>query len=122
MALKVAVNKKEEGSFTVTLLGSLDTATYTILENAVEEILKTSPKVLIFDMSGVSYISSMGVSAILKTKKAVEEGNGKFFITNLQPQVKKVFDVLKALPSGIIFKNVEELDAYLWQIQKKELD
>ncbi|MGD2270109.1 MAG: hypothetical protein PVI06_06895 [Desulfobacterales bacterium] len=38
---------------------------------------------------------------------------------NLQPQIKKVFDIINALPSMQIFASIEELDEYLDAIQKK---
>jgi hypothetical protein len=38
---------------------------------------------------------------------------------NLQPQIKKVFDIINALPSMQIFASIEELDEYLDAMQKK---
>jgi hypothetical protein len=38
---------------------------------------------------------------------------------NLQPQIKKVFDIVNALPSMKIFASVDELDDYLDAIQKR---
>jgi anti-anti-sigma regulatory factor len=53
------------------------------------------------------------------TKKAMKEGGGSVLLTNLQPQIRKVFDIIKALPSLSIFESVEELDEYLTQMQRK---
>ena len=38
---------------------------------------------------------------------------------NLQPQIRKVFDIVSALPTMQVFKNIEELDEYLDVMQKK---
>jgi anti-sigma B factor antagonist len=38
---------------------------------------------------------------------------------NLQPQIQKVFDILKAIPSLKVFVNIQELDRYLDSMQKK---
>ena len=38
---------------------------------------------------------------------------------NLQPQIEKVFEIIKALPDQRIFKDIEELDRYLDRMQKK---
>jgi hypothetical protein len=38
---------------------------------------------------------------------------------NLQPQVAKVFEIVKALPDFNIFTSAEEADEYLFNIQKK---
>ena len=37
---------------------------------------------------------------------------------HLQPQIKKVFDILNALPSLQVFASVAELDSYLDAMQK----
>ena len=38
---------------------------------------------------------------------------------NPQPAVRKVLDIVKAIPAGGIFKDVAELDAYLDEMQKQ---
>jgi hypothetical protein len=40
-------------------------------------------------------------------------------LTNLQPQIRKVFEIIQALPSLNIFESVEELDRYLAAMQRK---
>jgi len=37
---------------------------------------------------------------------------------NLQPQIQKVFDILKAIPSLKVFASIEELDRYMDVMQK----
>ena len=67
--------KKEKGVFSVKPVGSIDTETYTILEEKLKPILVPSTKALVFDMSGVEYVSSMGLSVIFKAKlKLTEQG------------------------------------------------
>jgi hypothetical protein len=38
---------------------------------------------------------------------------------NLQPQIKKVFDILNALPSLKVFASIQELDGYLDAMQTR---
>ncbi len=73
-------------------------------------------------MEAVTYISSMGLNVMLKAKKYVEKNGGIFIITNLQPQVKKVFEIVAALPSLKVFASMEEADNYLAEIQRKEIE
>ena len=122
MTLTVNVDKKGEGAFVVFPFGSIDSITYKELENKVLPLLVSTTKVLMLNMEGVSYISSMGISVILKTKKAVEENGGSFIMTNLQPQIKVVFEVIKALPNMRVFESMEEADEYLSHIQRKEIE
>ena len=41
---------------------------------------------------------------------------------NLQPQIRKVFDIVKAVPVSDVFASVAELDAYLDTMQRKVLE
>jgi anti-anti-sigma factor len=118
MSLNVTLHERMPGIFIVSPVGSLDTNTYMILKERVDAILKDSPKLIVFDMEQLEYISSMGVGVIIHAQKEIKKQEGTFKMVNLQPQIKKVFDVIHALPSQQVFESVEELDEYLDQMQK----
>jgi anti-anti-sigma factor len=122
MTLKIASSEKSQGVFIISPEGSLDTDTYPILEEKVDLLLDTSPDMLIFDMEKLDYISSMGVRVIAKAKKSLKKSEGKVVMLNLQPQIRKVFEIIKALPSEQIFESVEELDQYLDTMQKGTIE
>ncbi len=122
MTLKVAVTERDPGIFIISPAGSIDTNTSAILEKEVASALAAEPRVVIFDMGGVQYMSSAGVRVILKTKKSLSRPEDKMALVNLQPQIKKVFDIICALPPQEIFSSVEELDRYLSEIQRKEVE
>ena len=122
MSLTVTITEKKPEIFIVSPVGSIDSITYTILEKEVESVLDLSPKAIIFDMKGVTYMSSMGVRVILKTKKTLKRNEGKLIVVNPQPQIKKVFDVINAFPPQQVFASVEELDSYLDEIQGEDIE
>ena len=122
MSLKVTSREKSPKFFIVSPEGSLDTSTYTILEEKVDLLLDTSPRVIIFDLEKLDYISSMGVRVIAMAKKSLKKNGGKVVLLKLQPQISKVFEIVKALPSEQIFKSVEELDQYLDAMQKGTIE
>jgi hypothetical protein len=74
---------------------------------------------LVFDLSHLEYLSSAGIRCFIRARKAIEGGGGKVAILNPQPAVRKVLDIVKAIPAGGVFRNVEELDAYLDEMQRK---
>ena len=119
MPLKVTVEDRGEGVFTVRPEGSVDANTFSILGVEVEEIMKKSPRTIIFDMAKVNYVSSAGVGVVLLAEQDLKPSNGKVLMVNLQPQIRKVFDIVKALPDQQIFKSIEEMDEYLKEIQRK---
>jgi anti-anti-sigma factor len=122
MALRVDTSQKAADAFTVSLAGSLDNSTYQLLDAKLQPLLEKDVYLLIFDMGGLEYLSSVGVRSILQARNAVQKNDGKVVFMNLQPQIQTVFDIIKAIPSMQIFAGVEELDAYLDAIQKQVAD
>jgi len=49
----------------------------------------------------------------------MKQRGGKIAFINLPPQIKKVFDILNAMPAFKVFANLQELDDYLWSQLKK---
>jgi anti-anti-sigma factor len=119
MALRVMSDEKTAGVYVVSPVGSLDTNTYSTLQQEVESLLQESPQVIIFDLKELNYISSSGVSVILMARKVMKSNDGEVLLVNMQPQIEKVFEIIKALPDQRIFKDIEELDRYLDKMQKK---
>jgi len=121
MALRIDILKKAEGVIIICAHGSIDSVTYTELEQQLIPLLVASTKVLLLNMENVKYISSMGISVILKSKKTIEERGGSFLMTNLQPQIKMTLEILKNLPNMRVFEDMREADRYLAEIQRKEI-
>lgn len=119
MPLKVKSTTRGAGVFILSPIGSIDAHTFTTLEEKVDEILAQQPDVIIFDMEFADYISSTGIRVLLKTKKALKKTDGRMVFINLQPQIQKVFDILKAIPSLKVFASIGELDKYLDTMQKE---
>ena len=119
MALKVNTAIRKSGVFVVAPIGSIDTAGNTIFQEKVTSVLNQNPDVLIFDMEFADYINSMGIRVLVKAKKAMKQRGGKIMFINLQPQIKKVFDILNALPTLKVFASIQELDDYLDAMQTR---
>lgn len=122
MSIGINIEKKPGEVYVFTISGSIDSDTYKTLEEKVNPILDSSTKVIIFDMDGVEYVSSMGLNTIFKTQRGIEKLEGTFVMTNVQPQVRKVLDIVKALPSVKIFESMEEADEYLFRIQREDIE
>ena len=123
MPLDVTSEEKEPGILIIYPVGSIDSSTHENLQGYVDSMISDkSPKVVIFDMDGVIFISSMGVRVVLKTGKMLKERGGKLLMLNLRPQIKTVFDIIRALPHERIFSNIRELDDYLAHMQRQTLE
>jgi anti-sigma B factor antagonist len=108
-----------EGFVTIRPTGSLDSNTYADLQEHIAAVTKSKPRALVLDLKGLSYISSAGVRVVIAAHKAMKAAGGGFAIVNLQPQIRKVFEIIMALPSPNVFESVADLDRYLAGIQKK---
>lgn len=121
MAMDIKITKKKDYVYSVELKGSLDTETYQELEQELKEIINEKTKMVIFDMAPLEYISSIGIKVVIETKKALAKRSASFAMINLQPQIKKVFEMLKILPMVDIFQDMEEADKYIDQMIKDEV-
>jgi anti-anti-sigma factor len=121
MTLKITVDKSPTP--TLKLVGRLDTDTSPQLDSELNKVLaRKDIKRLVFDLSGLDYLSSAGIRCFVRARKAVEPGGGTVAILNPQPGVRKVLDIVKAIPAKGIFASVAELDEYLDAIQKQMKD
>lgn len=118
MPLTVTYEQKAKGAFVVSPAGALNSNTYPVFEEQINSILEKDPSILVLDLARLDYLSSAGIRVILKARDALKKNNGKITFMNLQPQIKKVFDIINALPSMQIFTSVEELDEYLDAMQR----
>lgn len=69
------------------------------IDNKIEEYGINN---LIFDFSGVNFMDSSGIGVIIGRYRKVSEYGGKVAITNLKPQIKKVFEL------GGLFRIIKE--------------
>ena len=119
MSLKIQLREGRPLIQTVALVGRLDTETAPSLDAELERILATQVKAIVFDLSGLDYISSAGLGALFRAQKAMKARLGEALIVNPQPQVQKVFDIVKAVDVKSVFRDVAELDEYLDVMQRR---
>lgn len=117
MALQVLVKNTNSNTLSLALDGQLDSLTAPDLDKSIQTSLTQNIKTLIFDLQSLSFISSAGLRVFAKTRKTLKSREGDVFFINITPQVKKVFDIVKAVPISEVFANVEELDKYLAVMQ-----
>lgn len=77
---------------TLEITGRLDTTTAPNLESAINE-LSEDTKELIFDMSGVEYISSAGIRVLLGAYKKMSINQGTMRIEKANDMVREIFEM-----------------------------
>ncbi len=122
MNLTVNLKQTKPGIITLSPVGVINTETYEILDKEIKKALKEPIKTLVLDMEGVSFISSVGIGIITKAKVTAARNNAELAMVHLQPQVKKVFEIIHLRPTLNVFESIEELDEYLEKIQRRITD
>ena len=120
--IKKDISAQNAGAVTVTLTGSLDTATAPELERQLVPVLAGGVKDLVFDLAQLKFISSAGLRVFSNSRKTLKERGGQASFVNMQSQIAEVFEIMKSLPGVAIFKDVAELDRYLAVRQRKHLE
>ena len=85
------IKTKDGEKLTVALSGRLDTTTSPDLQASLAEDIDVV-KELVFDMTGLEYISSAGLRVLLSSQKTMNK-QGSMKLTGVCEAVKEVFDV-----------------------------
>lgn len=127
MSLATEIHHRHPGSTTLALRGRLDSASHEAFDSAVLGWFAGAPAgesghSFVLDLGGLEYISSAGLRSVFRARKEALAHGHRLLVLGAQPQVQKVFDIVKAVPLSEIFSSNEELDAYLDEIQQRMLD
>ncbi len=101
------------------LEGRLDGRTAPELDILIAKEPSSPFELMVLDMAKLDYISSAGIRSVLLALKKLKANGGKLALTNRQPQIVKVFEIMAALPDLKLFANQKELDSYLTKIQSQ---
>lgn len=102
--------------------GSIDNDTYQEFDQKMKPLLVPATENIVMDLGDVEYISSAGLGVIFTVKKFLVAKKGDLLFCNLKPQIKRLFEIVKALPTETLFKNREEADEYLYNMMNRAID
>jgi anti-sigma B factor antagonist len=123
MSLTVRIETNDfERTSRIALAGRLDTVTAPQLQGQLEPMLDGRYDYLVFDLAQLEFISSAGIRVLVHARKSMRAKEGGVLIANAQPQIVKVFEIIKALPGMNVFENEAELDAYIAKMQRRVRD
>jgi anti-anti-sigma factor len=122
LSLDITLKQVSTQRWECVLTGSLDSDTSPELEAALQQVLLPQTREVTFNMSRVDFISSAGIRVVAIVTKAMKANGGSVAVTELQPQIQRVFDIVKALPALSVFASVAEADEYFAEMQRQVLD
>lgn len=77
----------------LSLEGRLDAQGAVEIDAVLKDLLRETDSTIIFDMSGVTYMSSAGIRTIVATEKRMKERGGRIHLSCLQPYPRSVLDM-----------------------------
>jgi len=99
--------------------GELDSTTSPPATKQLTPKLAEGSNFVEIDLSGLTLISSAGLGVLIYISKTLAARGAQCYITNAQPQIQKVFDIVQAAKGMSLFSSTKELDDYLASVQSK---
>ncbi len=92
--MKVMQTPLGGGVVGVVVEGRLDAATVPTLEQTFQRLLSEGQARLVVDLSGVNYVSSSGLRALLTARRQARSRGGDVFLCSLHPRVREIFEMV----------------------------
>lgn len=106
----------------VSLNGKINDRTSPLLHEEIDRLLAGPVKTLVLDMAHVEMVTSAGVGTIMRARETAKQKGGDLAMNHLQPQVKRVFEIMSLVPTLNVFESEKELDDYLTKVQERMID
>ncbi|MDR2964422.1 MAG: STAS domain-containing protein [Treponema sp.] len=118
-SLKIRIEKIDEAPrcLLLVLTGYIDTYNSNFFQKRVQKAIESGFVRLIFQCSGLNYVSSTGIGSFTTFLKAVKPQGGDLVLLDIQPKVYEVFQLLgfsqffnirDSLEESIVFFNTEK--------------
>ena len=107
------ISEKQEGKFSIMMpVGRLDNETSPEFQAKVLSAVGSGGAVVV-DLSGVEYISSAGLRALMMASKKSKATNGRLAVASLTPMVKEIFDISRFSLVVQVFDSVKDATSAL---------
>jgi anti-sigma B factor antagonist len=92
----VRVETASPGVTIVHVVGELDLATCSVVEEAIASALPSSR--VIVDLTGCTFLDSSGLRVLMKARRDVEERGGGLELVAADPAIVRVLEIANVLP------------------------
>jgi anti-sigma B factor antagonist len=86
------------------MMGEPDTGTF---REKISELLEKGMKKIILDLSGVKWMNSLGLGALISTFTSVKNHGGEMVIANVTKKVESLFMITQLIK---VFKHYDSVD------------
>jgi anti-sigma B factor antagonist len=96
----------QDRSNVLVLKGEIDLHVSPSVTASLNSMIEKKPQRLVVDLSGVTYIDSAGLAALIEAMQKVEGYGGKFLLAGLQETVRSIFEISRLDQVFQIFADV----------------
>ncbi len=100
--------ERRDGILTFVMQGRLDGYGAGELTDAVQASLQDDDRSVVFDLTGITYLSSAGIRVLIATKKRLKERGGILALAGVQEYPKKVLDTAGVTPVFSLYTDAGE--------------
>lgn len=93
--LSVEVATRPDGLVVVSVRGEVDIATAPELAAGLEGVVRASPRAVVVDLSGVSFMDSSGVNRLVSAARTLMADGARVVLAVPGPLLRRVFDVTR---------------------------
>jgi anti-anti-sigma factor len=93
-ALSIAVTRPAEGVVLVTLVGEVDILSVGDLKRRAGQFAALMPAHVVFDLSGLEFIDSSGINALVQAVRTVETEGGTAVLAAPSAEARRVFEII----------------------------
>ena len=92
--LSIQTSQPSSGVVLLELAGEADILSADGLRARVGELANLLPAHVVFDLSGLTFMDSSGINALVQAVRSVEQGGGTAVVTEPTPDVRRVFEII----------------------------
>jgi anti-sigma B factor antagonist len=100
--MELAVSNRD-GVPLVRVAGRLDAAVANYIKTHFNDLVNENQPNLVIDMKGVTFVDSMGLTALVSIMKLCRRNHGSMRLAGLQPNVRLLFEITRLDQAFIIF-------------------
>jgi anti-sigma B factor antagonist len=108
MDINITTRTDDEGKAVVFISGEVDVSTTPKMKAALAELIEGGYGRIIIDMSGVQFLDSTGLGALVGAYKKLRERNGEVELAALPPHIKRLFEITRLDSVFRIHDSVEQ--------------
>lgn len=101
------IETRRDGHLVVAPTGRLDSASATTFDRQLSTAIQRGDTRLVIDLTGLEYISSVGLSVFLAAAKKIKAANGRLVLAGLNDRIRLVFEMSGFLRLFPVFPTVE---------------